>query len=380
MGISRGVGQRSGGALSSSLHLIKCLCTALERDGFSGYDPYDALRSQALRRLARRKVLRQAVIQANRRSPVNLRPLAGISPWPHAMGLALVASALSRLSHCWAPAQETSARLCTRMLGQRLRRSSGYGLGYAFDVQTRWGFYDQQTPNAVVTSFGCRALIDVDRDGYKAEIEAFRDFAMEELLSGDGSQHYFAYYPGGRTPIHNANILVAAMVAEAGGDIAALNQCIDFSLERQRADGSWPYGEHEGLGWVDGYHTAFLLDNLERCLVVLGRTADLQAVAHGLTFYLDHLIDGDGAPRASRAKRYPIDIHAAAFAIGVLSRLGYLDKRARPTAERIVKWTVDHMMKSDGTFAYQRHRTYMNSVPYFRWSNAPMLWGLSYFD
>ena len=52
--------------------------------------------------------------------------------------------------------------------------------------------------------------------------------------------------------------------------------------------------------------------------------------------------------------------------------------RDTPTAERILAWTLAHMRRRDGRFAFQRHRrSAANTVPYIRWSDAHMLLALA---
>lgn len=76
--------------------------TWLEREGFAGWDPHDALNSPWIGRLARlHRLVGIALLQAVRRSPVNLRPLLGVPKGlnPKAMGLFLAAYLRRRAPH-----------------------------------------------------------------------------------------------------------------------------------------------------------------------------------------------------------------------------------------------------------------------------------------
>jgi hypothetical protein len=357
----------------------EALSAALEAENFAGRDPYDALSAPLLRRLARGRLLRQAAIQGLKSLPLDPRAWLGVPEGQHPKALALVSSAYSRLAdledgHRYA---ELAPPLAERLLERAIPHGGGLGWSYDFDVQTRWGYYPAGTPNAVVTSFVGHALLDVHglepdsrfQEGALAALE----FARSSLVVEDAGAQFFAYYPGSRVPIHNSNLLVASLFARCGADDQA-SEALDFTLARQRADGSWPYGEGAGLGWVDGYHTAFVLWSL-RWWNEVPRAAE--ALRGGLELYLDRLIDEDGAARASIGSRYPVDIHAAASAVWALSELAEDHARTRATAERVLDWTLANMRLDDGRFAFQRGRFIRNTVRYVRWNDGHMLLALA---
>jgi hypothetical protein len=371
---------------SAETALVRLLA-ASESAGFAGYDPYDALSSPAIARLARTRLLRGAAIQALKRAPFNPRPLLGVPRQEHTKALALFASA------CAVYAREPGAErygdaareLAERLLRRAVSAGGGIAWGYDFDVQTRWAYYRRGQPNAVATAFAVNALLDVaDLDGAGHLRDAARsalDFVGSTLLVERGGEAYFAYFAGSDTPIHNASLLLSALFARHGEasapQRAAAERAVSYSLERQRPDGSWPYGEGERLGWVDGFHTAYVLDSL----LTWDEHADVpgarEALEGGLALYIERLFDPDGAPRATIESRYPIDIHAASSAIGTLSRLEARDPRAVPTAERVLRWTLEEMSRPDGRFAFQRHRRIKNAVPYVRWSDGHMALALA---
>jgi len=63
--------------------------------------------------------------------------------------------------------------------------------------------------------------------------------------------------------------------------------------------------------------------------------------------------------------------------ISILSHLAAWDARAEPTATRVLDWTLTHMVRADGRFAFQRHRHRRDSTAYVRWSDAHMLLALA---
>ena len=364
------------------------LARAVEREEFAGWDPYDALSSPLLGRLAGTPSLRQLAIQAVKGLPFNIRPALGIPRREHTKALALFASAYARLASLGDTDAATLARtLAERLEGRAIESNGGLGWAYDFDVQTRWAYYRRDQPNAVITAFAAHALLDVaelGEDRFRETVARTLEYARSLLVERpEGS--FFAYFGGSRTPIHNANLLVSSIFARARGhapdgnssELDGAKAAVDFSLERQRPNGSWPYGDGRRMSWTDGYHTAYILRSLAWWNGVAGAPPVHAALSSGLDLYLTHLIDPDGAPRANLRVRYPIDIHAAGSAIWALSELRDYDERALPTAERVIRWTLANMRRPDGRFAFQRRRLLRNSVPYMRWSDGHMLLGLT---
>jgi len=349
----------------------EALSAAVERENFLGWDPYDALASPGIRAITRTPVLRQAAIQAVKVSPINPRRILRVPRTQNAKAIALFASAYARLA-----LEEQDGRfrslaleLADRLVDRALAVGEGVAWGYPFDVQTRWGFYPRTQPNAVVTSFAAHALMDIEdlapSGRFIEAVDSALVFARSSLLVGEGNESFFAYYQGSRVPIHNANLLAASLFARRGRENEAL-PALNYSLARQRPDGSWPYGEGADLDWVDGYHTAFIIWSLNQF------PSAQKALQRARRLFLDELLDDDGAVRASPSRRYPIDIHSCASSVWALSELGDLE-----SAGRILGWTLANMRRSDGRFAYQRRRLFRASVPYMRWSDGHMLLALA---
>lgn len=352
------------------------LLARLEAVALAGWDPYDALASPVLRRLARSRLLRQAAIQTVRRLPVNVRPLLGVPRLRHAKGLALIASAHAKLG-LGVRAHEILSELAARSI----KTEAGVAWGYDFDVQTRWGYYRRGTPNAVVTAFVLRALLDLEDDEHEALRSQATRYATGVLQRRDG---WFAYYTDALTPIHNASVLVADVLwrgsSPGSAARAAAERAFIYTLDCQRHDGSWPYGERSGLGWVDGFHTAYVLESLAPWVRDTGDAAARDAIVRGLDLYIGRLIDADGAARATLDSRYPIDIHALSSGIACLSRLRDLHSEALPAASRLLEFALERMRRPDDRFAYRLHRRWRDGTPYIRWNDAHMLVALAEYD
>jgi hypothetical protein len=362
------------------------LLARLEDDGFTGWDPYDALASPWLGRTARTSLSRRAAIQFGVRSPVNARALLGVPRLPHVKGLALCLSALLRTSETVVPNRNgTIERLVSLLADARVPCEAGHGWGYGFDVETRWGFYPRSKPNAVVTAFVVEALLDL-ADALPSSrrddlTQGAISYAIGDLLTESCEGPYFSYYPGATAHIINANLLVAAFVARGAHDSAQRDlarSAMALGIHRQSIDGSWTYGDGPGLTWIDGFHSCFNLRSLAAWLRVDPDDEEVEScVRRGLAYYLRELLDADGAARASNRSRYPVDIHACASGILMLSELNCYSPDAAPALARLTDWTRNNLSRPDGFWAFRLYRNYRNNISYFRWGNAHMLLALA---
>jgi hypothetical protein len=304
-------------ASEQARRLAAALVARQERQGWSGADPYDGLASPLAAALRGRRP-RQALVQAVRRSPVNLRPLLGIGPRRMAAATGLAATAASRLAAepFWAERRDHLGRLTA---ARQLRHGPARGLwGYEFDVQTRWAAYGAGSANAIATVMAARGCLDAGGlDGERRALLA--DALLRCLWRGT----YFAYTPDSDVLVHNANLLVAALAARLAGDPAtavparaalrrAAAAAVATAVAGQRPDGSWPYGEGRGLGWVDGYHTAYSLLALDDAAALLGAKEGRAALERGARFYFGRLFDG-AVPRFLAGPRAgPSDVNNVA--------------------------------------------------------------------
>ncbi len=204
--------------------------------------------------------------------------------------------------------------------------------GYPWDTQTRWSHYPGGSPNVVATAFSANALAEAavtfDEPAWRARAErAARWVACELFLPEEG---YFAYHGHSDRLVHNANLLGAALVHELAHDAPGASEAVRIAtartLDAQRDDGTWPYGEAAGLEWVDGFHTGYVLDSLCRLEGVDPRIPS--AIERGARVYMSDFFDSEGRARLWRGKRYPEDSHSAGTGMTVLTRLAQRDLRA----------------------------------------------------
>jgi hypothetical protein len=361
---------------------------ALEKWGhareWAGSDPYDALNARRLSRPMRASVLgRRVATQVVKRSPVNLRPLLGVPPGRSAAAIGHVLSAYSMD----VPLDERRARAsqCVSWLSDmRLPNYEQACWGYHFDVQTSVLRYPRTEPNTIATAFAGMALVDAyEAFGDEQALSLARgaaSFFLEHVpqTEGDGGA-YFGYLVGDRTPIHNASMLVCALLARVHAVAPdpsitpAVERGVAYCQAHQRDDGSWPYGERDDLGWVDGFHTGYVLDSLVACAKAGVGDVDDAAIERGLAYYRRELFESDGTPKYYPDETYPIDSQCVAQGIQTFALAGDVTH-----ACKVFDWSQEHMRRSDGAYVFQRRRRWANRTPHVRWTQAPMLTALAH--
>jgi hypothetical protein len=362
--------------------------------GWCGTDPYDALNSsrRLTTPLTRTALGRRILIQAVKRCPLDLRPALGIRPGVDAATLALAVSAHARGS--FLTAAEHAATLRGALGALEGLRSAGYKeacWGYHFPFQSRVFFYARGEPNTIATAFAGIALLDAHRaTGEEEPLEmaraAGRFFVRHVPQTESEPGAYFGYLAGDRSPIHNSNLLVAALLARLSGHgedgtgfAARAEAAIRYSTTRQRPDGSWPYGERANLQWVDGFHTGYVLDALRACADAGVATAEAEAAwERGIRFYHRELFLADGTPKYDRQGVLPIDSQCVAQGIQTLAIAARHDPSYAESARATFDFARRRMLSAEGLPIFQRRRLWANKLSHMRWSVAPMLLALAH--
>ena len=206
--------------------------------------------------------------QALKRSPVNIRPLLSIPKTRNPKAMSLFLAAALRMSDLERSVRDRLVHdLVDLLVATRSPGSRQWCWGYSFPWQTRTLVVPRGAPNLVCTTFVATALLDAyDLTGDTRCLTmaaSAAKYILDELYWTDGDVVAgFAYpMPSIRVNIHNANLLGAALlcrVSRLTGDRRFLEPALRvarYSASRQRADGSWTYGEAKTQQWIDNFHT-----------------------------------------------------------------------------------------------------------------------------
>ncbi|HLL69936.1 MAG TPA: hypothetical protein VK363_00805 [Pyrinomonadaceae bacterium] len=363
---------------------------------YAGHDPFDGLNSRLFQATPLRssRLARLAWTQAFKRAPFSLRSFARVPEGRNAKGTALFAlAALSRFRATGTREAEREAReLLDALVAVQLEGWSGACWGYNFDWQGRAFFAPQGTPTIVPTAFAARALVEASRAfGVEKYLQAARSacaFILRDLKRSEESadEVCFSYTPFDETRVFNASLLagetlasVAALTNEAELMSEAL-RAARYVVRRQRADGSWGYGEAGFQGWADNFHTAFILTSLARIMRASAEASVefAESLRRGYEFWRGNFFLADGWPKYYHDNSYPADAHAAGAAVVALAELKDAMPDARALADRIIRWTLENLRDARrGFFYYQRRRFYTVRTPYMRWTQAWMLYAMA---
>ncbi len=362
-----------------------------ETEGWAGYDPYDALNSRVIEvlPLLNTKLLRLALTQALKRSPINLRRLALIPKTQNPKALALFLSALLKLADTGLIHREDLIEQMIDRLTELRSSGSRYSCwGYSFAWQGRKVIVPRGAPNLVCTTFVAGALLDCyeQRQDERCLIMAVSaaEYLLSDLYWDDGRESGFSYpKPALRSEIHNANLLAAALLCRVSyytGEtkfLAPALKAARYSAARQNADGSWYYGEMASQRWIDNFHSGYNLSGLRQIQSYAVTNEFEENIRRGFRFYRDHFFREDGAARYFHDRTYPIDIHCVAQSILTLLEFRDLDAGNVALANSVCQWAMKHMWDARGFFYYRVLRSCTIRTSYMRWSQAWMLLALS---
>jgi hypothetical protein len=133
-------------------------------------------------------------------------------------------------------------------------------------------------------------------------------------------------------------------------------------------------GDGPGLGFVDGFHTGYVLD----CLIALGEAAPEaeSAIKRGVRYYTDHFFGAQGEAWLWPDKKRPEDAHAAGTALGTLAGLVERGLAEPELLERVATRVITHTVR-DGHAVCRRWGRLRTTVRYIRWCDGHVALGLA---
>lgn len=360
-------------------------------NGWLGYDPFDGLSSPLIRKLTFEiPILRIALQQSVRRLPFNIRPFLGVTKKHSNQAMGYFASGYLRLFSLTNENKYLEkARYClSDLMNNNSTGYSGYAWGWAFDYQSRGYYCSQGVPTVVWTSFISHAFMDayelLSNPAYLDVARGACQFILKDLPRHQINKNTLciSYIPPALMEIHNANMLAASVLARVykhtqESELAHIaQQAVNYTMEHQRADGAWYYGEGRRWRWVDGYHTGFVLDSL---FWYQQATGDHQFETHlkqGMDFYRHHLFENAIAKHYDK-QTCPIDIQSITQAIQTFALIPEAYNGDLSWAEQVAVWAIEHMQDPSGYFYFRKNHTTLNKTPLLHWGQATMLAALT---
>jgi hypothetical protein len=270
-----------------------------------------------------------------------------------------------------------------------------YGWGYPFDWVTRNGVIPAGTPLITTTPYAFEAFLQMEQlqphPKWRQILESIARHVCNDMrdvkLSDTAST--CSYTPFDKVGVVNASAYRAFTLTSAARffddnhylEIARRN--LNFVLESQKADGSWPYAVDGQRDFVDHFHTCFVMKALAKIYLLTGNDECLKALAHGLDFYLDNLFSEDGMPRpfakAPRLTVYRHELYDCAECINLCLLLLNRFPQLKKTLETVIAGFLKDWVKPDGSFRSRQLMLGWDNVPMHRWGQSQMFRSLAFY-
>jgi hypothetical protein len=377
--------------VKNSYEKLKLYC---ESENFKGWDPYDGLNSKIfkLSPLKHSRFLRLFWIQLFKKNPINLRPFFLINKGYNPKGIGLFLSAYCNLNNYERNEifQKKIIFLADKLLELKTNGYSGDCWGYNFDWQSRLEFMPNKTPTIVATSFVGYSLFDAyDITGDERYLESALsscNFIEKDLNRSKKNKGFiFSYSPLDKMRVYNASLLGSRLLARAYKYnknehlLELARNSVIACADAQREDGAWLFGENKVQEFVDSFHTGYKLESIAEYQKYSGDKTFNNNIERGLVYYLKNFFLNNGISKYYNNNTYPIDIHCPAQFIATLYRLNKFHENIQ-LIEKVLMWTIQNMQDQNrGYFYYQINKTISSKIPYIRWGQAWMLYGLSFY-
>ena len=371
----------------------------ITRHGYRGYDPYDGnnTRYGLLKKYYPSRVL---LTYLNKFSPLNLRPLLGISRSESNQALAFLMRAI--LTH--KPEIKNTDEFVQNTLNHFLEDTqkhifgehTWYGLGFPVQMLKPKTPFNHTMPDAIATEACALAIMQyAEQAGKMVELVKYitgaAKFFLKHHLVQSGEITFFKYYPdsSSNTVTYNASIIATAYLLEANEyemnpewqRIA--KEAVRFVIKNQYDEGYWNYGINLQTGnekkQID-FHQGFILDAILKFIQKdESNSVFYESYKKGLEFYYQKqfLPNGQGIYRYPR--KWPVNIHNQAQGIITFTRAAAagFGEEYHQFALTIAQWTIQNMQDKDGHFYFLKYPLFTNKIPYIRWSDAAMAYALS---
>jgi hypothetical protein len=267
--------------------------------------------------------------------------------------------------------------------------------GYPFDWVTRTGVIKKGTPLITTTPYAFEAFLQIHRlrpcDEWKNILESIARHVATDIkdFRFSDTADTCSYTPYDEGKIVNASAYRAFTLVSAAWflrkdelkKIAERN--INFVLETQKPDGSWPYAVDGARDFVDHFHTCFVMKALAKIYRLNGDPKIRAALERGLDYYLKNLFGPDGMPRpfskAPRLTVYQCELYDCAECINLCLLLKKDFPQLGTTLETVVAGILENWIRRDGSFRSRKLILGWDDVPMHRWAQSQMFRALAFY-
>lgn len=382
---------------------MKKLDEWIQKNGWSGYDPYDVKGTPIFLVSTRSNPFIREISHPlhvfDQLFPRVIRLFLGVRKTVNAKAMALFARGYAKLYESFKEESYMNKALaCLSWLEENSCKGfSGYCWGYPFSWASGGGvLFPRDTPSGVVSSIAGHAFLDayelLEEKKYLKIAESVCVFIVNDLNKRlNNNEICFSYTPLDNYEVLNANLWCASLLARASSysgnglfeKMAA--GATKFVVREQRENGAWhywstPYADRRNIrndNTIDNYHTGFVLECLIDCDKHIQRFDVQKNIRKGAIFFMKNLLYEQGFPKMQPDRVYPIDVHSCAQTIITFSKLSEINLKYLNVSKKVALWAIRNMQDRDGFFYYRMHRWRVDKTPYIRWGQAWMLKALS---
>lgn len=361
---------------------------------YYGWDIYDGLNSTITNHLSS-NAMKILMIQINKYSPINIRPILKIDKGIDLKGMALFAQAYAAL---YATFKEASflkeLKYSIKIIeNQSLKNKLGFecwSSHYYPYASINEDISTPLEPDIIGTTQAINALIDCYKITNKNKEKNMAIDAITTLIDKfyrDSKLPHFCYYINEDTS--NITINATAQAIESISKIfdidnnKKLNEIIintsKMIVKTQKPDGTWDYTISKNGDKIRSqldFHHGYNIDGLLAASKINHNNNILHSIIRASSFYYNKLFRKCGSSYYRYPLPYPIDIHNQAQGIITFSKLKDIDNMYPLFAKTIAMWTINNMQTREGYFSYQKWPCIMNNIPHMRWGQAWMILSL----
>lgn len=270
-----------------------------------------------------------------------------------------------------------------------------YCWGYPFDWVTQSGVIPAGTPLVTTTPYVFEAFLQMEqlqpRLKWRRILESIARHVCTDIkdLGLSETASTCSYTPFGKVGVVNASayraftLMSAANFFGDGHFMETARRNLNFVLESQNDDGSWPYAVDGRRNFVDHFHTCFVMKSLAKIYFLTGNDDCLDALGRGVDFYLKNLFSEDGMPRpfakAPRLTVYRCELYDCAECINLCLLLRSHFPQLEKTLETVLSGILANWMKPDGSFRSRQLIFGWDNVPMHRWGQSQMFRSLAFY-
>lgn len=270
-----------------------------------------------------------------------------------------------------------------------------YCWGYPFDWVTKNGVIGAGTPLITTTPYVFEAFLQMEQLRPHLKWQRILESTARHLcfdykdFKVSGMASTCTYTPFDKVGVVNASAYRASALASAAryfnddrfSDAGSRN--LNFVLESQNSDGSWPYARDARRDFVDHFHTCFVMKALAKIYLLTGNEDCMKALRLGIDFYTQNLFSEDGMPRpfakAPRLTVYRHELYDYAECINLCLLLRKYFPQLESTLESVTAGTLGDWIKSDGSFRSRQLMFGWDNVPMHRWGQSQMFRSLAFY-